>query len=483
MLELSKRNELLAIVLLYALIAPLCSVFVHAQDSEDRNESIVEESTENDAPLIYVIPFQGEVEPALRVFLMRGLLEARAYNASAIVIEMHTPGGRVDAALDIADMFMDEEIPVVIYVNREATSAGAIISLAADSIYMHERGQIGTAAPVLVGGGEDDTMSEKALSYVLAKVRSICEAQGFDERKTQIALAMVDRDVEIEDVTERGKLLTLTAQQAFELDFIAGVVENRQEVIEALGFMNAEIVEIQATYSELLARFLSSMAVSSLLLSVAFICIFIEIRTPGIGLAGGLGAVCLILFFFGHTLAGLAGWESIVLFMLGITLLGVELFLLPGFGLAGAAGVLFVIGSIVLALLETSPTSPHFFELVTWDDVAHASLMTLFSMTLGMIGAMLIPLLFPLMLNNRSVASWLMLSEVEDREMGYQSADEELQEFNGLQGLARTPLRPTGVAEIEGKRVEVVSLGGFIPAYTPIVVVKVEGRRVIVRPT
>lgn len=462
---------------------------LHAQEADQPEdlpipieEQEVLEQADPAEPTVLLVPFEGEVELALLSVLERAFSQASDLQARAIIIEMNTPGGRVDSAVEIADLILEAETPIYMYVNPEATSAGAIISLAADGIYMNENAQIGTAAPVMMSGGEtSENMDAKILSYVLAKVRSICERKGYDERTTEIALAMVDKDMEIDGITERGKLLTLTAIEALELGFIDSVVLDIDGVLDGIGLADATLVSFESTLFELIARFLSSSAVSSLLLTIGFLGLFIEVRTPGFGIPGAVGLAALVLFFFGASLAGLAGWESVILFILGFILLGVELFVIPGFGVAGVLGMVSIIASLVLAMLDAPIISPDFSIAVSWEEILQSVSLVLFSMTLAMVGALLLPLLFPVALSSRQFASWLVLTTEERGEEGYNSASETLATLVGLAGTARTPLRPAGIAEIDGQRIEVVSQGGFVPAHTPVTVVKVEGRRVVVK--
>lgn len=442
------------------------------------------------APVVFIIPFEGEVEIGLANVLKRGFEEAKEQRATYIFLEMDTPGGRVDAALSIVDMILESKIPVAIYVTNGATSAGAIISLAADKVFMSSKNlsTIGTASPVLGGGGEaGETMEAKALSYVLAKVRAICEEKGFTEQKIQLALAMVDKDREIEDpekpgtfITTKGTPLTLTAKEALRYEFITGIVASRDDAIESLGLKDAIQIYRQEHVSERIARFLSSMMVSSLLLTVAFIGIFTEFRTPGFGLPGIVGILALLLFFWGHQIAGIAGMEGPVLFLIGLVLIFLELFVIPGFGLTGVLGILFVISSIVVTMLEHSITSPHFVHVVSFNDVLSALGITLAAMLIGITVAMLVPFLIPAAAHT-PFGSWLYLKHREDRTLGYHSAEDNLDRLLGQEGIAQSKLRPAGIAEIGGRRIDVVSEGGFIEAGAAVKVMKVEGRRVVVQ--
>lgn len=454
---------------------------------------------DDDRGTVYFIPFEGEVENALYGFLSRGFRNAQQQGADHIVFEMDTPGGRVDSALKIAELIMDSPVPVTVYVTGNATSAGAIISLAAERIYMRQGTTIGTAAPVTLGQ-ESETMNEKALSFVLAQVRSICERRDYDEFKTQLALAMVDSDVEIADpgdaetiISPAGKLLTLTAKEAGELGFIEKIIDapslstpeqveqGRSLVIEALGLSEAKRLYLRETAVEAFARFLSSTFVSSLLLSIAFLGIFIEFRTPGFGVPGFVGVIAFLLFFFSHSLTGLAGYEGLLLFFLGLALLSAEVFIIPGFGVAGVAGIFCLLASVVLTLMDTPITAPGFSETFEWSDLSHPLMVTTFSVCIGLIGAMASPLLVPLAADRRLLGQWLVLGDSEKREAGYHSAEDGLDALLGLRGLARTALRPAGIAEINGKRIDVVSQGGFIPTNSAVEVIKVEGRRIVVK--
>lgn len=439
-------------------------------------------------PVVFIIPFKGEVELGLKLVLERGFVEAEANRATYILLEMDTPGGRVDAALEIVDLILESKIPIAIYVtgNEGATSAGAIISLAADKVFMSPDATIGTAAPVIMGGEESETLNAKALSYVLAKVRRICEQKGYSKFKTELALAMVDKDMEVIDektgevISKQGSLLTFTANEAAKYGFITAVAKTREEVLEKIGLSSAKIVYRQEHMFEQLGRFLSSTAISSLLLTLAFLGIFIEFRTPGFGLPGIIGLLSLALFFWGHSLVGLAGWEAPMLFMIGIVLLAVEFFVIPGFGLTGIAGFICVLASVVITLMEQSISSPLFIDSFDWEDFMNALKITLFSLLLGGTLGFLTPFLFPAIART-NVGGLIFLHEREDRTRGYQSAPQELEELTGKTGTTKSTLRPAGIAEIEGKRIDVVSEGGFIPSNTSVIVTKVEGRRVVVR--
>ncbi len=449
--------------------------------------------------MVYFIPFEGEVENALLGFLSRGFRDAEQQGAQHIIFEMDTPGGRVDSALKIAELIIDSPVPVTVYVTGNATSAGAIISLAAERIFMRQGTTIGTAAPVTLGQ-ESETMNEKALSFVLAQVRSICEKREYDEFTTQLALAMVDSDVEVVDpndeetiISPAGKLLTLTAQEALEVGLVKSIIdapfpetleqaeEGRGLVVAQLGLNEPQRIYFRESAAEAIARFLSSTFVSSLLLTIAFLGLFIEFRSPGFGIPGAIGVIAFLMFFFSQSITGLAGYEGLVLFILGLALMAVEVFILPGFGIAGLAGILCLLVSVVLTLLETPITAPGFFETFEPGDLTRPIMITTFAFCLGLIGAMASPLLVPIMADRRMFGNWLVLNDSQKREAGYHSAEDGLDSLVGQRGLARTTLRPAGIAEVGGRRIDVVSQGGYIKTNSAVEVIKVEGRRIVVK--
>ncbi len=449
--------------------------------------SFAQNDEEANPPSVYVFPFEGEVEIALTHVFERGFREAEEKDVSRILIEVDTPGGRVDAALEIIDMIIDSKTPTTILVTGDATSAGALISIAADEIYMVTGSSIGTAAPVMLGGGESETMQVKINSYLLAKVRGICEKRGYSEEKTNIILAMVDKDMEVKDpndpdkyISKEGKLLTLTALEAEKIGFIQAVVKNREEALKRMELEDANLIILKEHPFEKVARFLSSTTISSLLIMVGFLGLFLEFRTPGFGLPGIVGIMAITFFFWGHTIASLAGFEGPLLFLLGILLLSVELFIIPGFGLTGILGIICVFASFVVTMLDRPITSPHFFETFEFSDLYSSLFITTISMLVGGSIAMILPFLFPIATKTR-MGTWMFLDEQEDREKGYQSAADDVNSFIGKRGISKSVLRPAGIADIEGKRVDVVSVGGYIPSHTPVEVIKVEGRRIVVR--
>ncbi len=409
-------------------------------------------------PGVYVIPISGTIEPGLASFVKRALRTAEKDASDgrkvAVLIEVGTFGGRVDAAVEIKDALLGSKVPVISFVKERAWSAGALITLAGEHIVMAPGSSIG-AAEVRTEDGKP--VDEKYISAFRTEFAATAESRG---RDPQIAAAMVDKDIAIPGVVESGKLLTLTATRAKELNFIDQVAASRGEVLRLFGFGEASVVEISMSPAERLARFLTDPAVSSILLAVGFVGLLIEVLVAGWGLPGTIGLIALGLFFGGRLIAGLAGLEVILLFLLGLALLLVEIFVIPGLGVAGVAGIIAVVASIYLSFSSST-------------EALMAILAALVST--GVVGFFAFKYL-------KRTSAWdrLILNTRQERELGYVAPPEQ-SDVVGKVGRALTILRPAGTVEIDGRRLDVVTEGEFIPSDSLVQVVKVEGTRVVVR--
>jgi membrane-bound serine protease (ClpP class) len=417
--------------------------------------------------VVYVAPIEGIIDLGLAPFVQRVLDEAQAAGASAVILDINTFGGRVDAAVQIRDALLKARIRTVAFINKRAISAGALISLAAERIVMGEGGTIGAATPVQAGqpGAAAQPVAEKTVSYVRKEFRATAESR---KRPPLIAEAMVDSDVEIKGLIEKGKLLTLTTDEAIKhkvADFRADTLEG---VLQKLGLEGAELRRATPNWAENVVRFLTNPLVSSLLITIGMLGILIEIRTPGFGVPGGLGITSLALFFWGHWLVQLAGWEELLLAAAGVFLLVLELLVIPGFGIAGALGIAALLASLVLSLL--GPGNTGMFILAATGRVALALLFAL--------AASLILLRF---LPRLPFGRRLILQRGLAAAQGYTSAPEHDLSLLGKKGRTWSPLRPAGIADIEGERVDVVSDGELIEAGQSVEVTRVDGNRIVVR--
>jgi membrane-bound serine protease (ClpP class) len=367
-------------------------------------------------PVVYVVPIAGIIDLGLAPFVQRVLDEAVGAEASAVILEINTFGGRVDAAVLIRDALLQARVRTIAFVNKRAISAGALISLAAETIAMADGGTIGAATPVTMGqpGAPAQPVEEKTVSYMRKEFRATAEAR---KRPPLLAEAMVDADVEIPGVIDKGKLLTLTTDEALQHQVADVRAESIDAVLKFLELAGADMRLASQTWAETLVRFLTHPVVSSLLLSLGMLGLIVELRTPGVGLPGVLGVTSLALFFWGHWLVQLVGWEELLL--------------------VGAGCVLLVAIAAALALLRVLPRLPFGRRLVLETEMA--------------------------------------------ADAGYASAPEGDRRWLGQRGTAASPLRPAGLADLAGERVDVVSDGEFIDAGAPLEVIRVDGNRIVVR--
>ena len=412
---------------------------------------------------VYRVPVAGVIELGLAPYVERALREAAEAKAAAVVLDLDTPGGRIDAAERIVDAVQAARVPVYAFVNSRAFSAGALVSLAAREIYYAPGAVIGAATPV---DGAGTKAPEKIVSAMRSEMRALAEARGRDVR---IAEAMVDEDIAIPEVVEAGKLLTLTSGEAVRLGY-GKAVADWDALLAELGLEQAPVVTPGVNWAERLVRFFTHPAVAPLLLSLGFLGIIIELKAPGFGLPGALGAIALALFFGSHFILGLAGLEELLLIGGGIILLAVEMFLLPGFGVAGIAGGVAIAGGFYLSLVSDMASGADYLQALG-----------LFSLSVLVVILVAWALLRRLPRSRRFSASGIMLGESTSREAGYLSAAVR-PELIGSTGVAVTDLRPAGAARFGSERLDVVSGADWISAGTPVRIVRSEGYRHVVEP-
>jgi membrane-bound serine protease (ClpP class) len=417
------------------------------------------------APVVYVVPIEGMIDLGLAPFLSRTIREAQAAGAAAVLIEINTFGGRVDAAVAMRDTLLNAPLRTIAFVNQRAISAGALIALACETLIMTRGGTIGAATPVLSGTGEAQPADEKSVSYVRTEFRATAETRN---RPPDFAEAMVDADVEIAGVIEKGKLLTLTTSQALEHKVAELTADTLNAALAAAGLPDAEVRYARQTWAETFVRFLTHPVVSSLLMTVGLLGLLVEIRTPGFALPGAIGLMSLGLFFWGHWIVQLAGWEELLLVSIGVLLVALEVFVFPGVTVAGVAGVLALVAGLGMTLVGAGATVSAFITALGRVAI---------SILLALVGAFAFLRFLPRLPFGRR----LILDTGMSAERGYVSAPESDQSWLGRTGTALSPLRPAGIAQFDDARVDVVSDGGFIEAGTLIDVIRVDGNRIVVR--
>ncbi len=432
---------------------------------------------------VYVIPIHGQIEGALLYVLRRGLAEATAQHAAAVILTMDTPGGTLAAASDIVRTIQASPIPVYTYVQKDAFSAGAIIALATKQIYMAPGAVIGDALPIMmspIGGVQEMSggIEEKAVSAVSALIRAAAQDAGHDP---ELAEKMVRRENEFKIgdtvICPAGRLLTLTAEEASQPGrdgrplLSAGTAPALAEVLTQLGLAGRPQVEMTITGTEKLARWIA--AAAPILMILGFLGIYIEIKTPGFGLPGILGVICLALFFWGHHIAGLAGMEDLILFIAGCVLVLVEIFLIPGFGFTGALGLVLIFVSLLGAMVRLVPGGPWW---PTWPEVQIPLVKLLGAIVGAGAGALALGSILP----RSTLFGQLTLRTATSAAEGYTAAPDS-SALVGQTGVTLNLLRPAGTARFGDDRLDVTTSGEFIPAGTPVQIVEARGSRIVVQ--
>ena len=418
-----------------------------------------------------VIPIDGTIDLGLAPFVAR-VLEENA-SADVVVLDVNTFGGRVDAAVQIRDAVLAAEPHVVAYVHPRAISAGALISYAADSLVFASGGSMGAATPIQVNGGQAEAVGEKMVSYMRTEMRTTAEATG---RNGLVAEAMVDASIEVDGVVAGDKLLTASTELATRIGLADGTAESLDDLLGQLGLGEVRQQTATSSWAEEVARVLTEPTLSGLLMSLGFLGLMVEFYSPGIGWAGGIGALCLAAFFMGHMVVELAGFEELLLLLAGIAALAVEVFIIPGFGVVGVAGLALVLVSLTLSLTAL-PLE------VSWNlgFLKEALERVLLSLALTAVGLVVAAQFLPA----RVLPDWLVLRAAigegapSPAEPDFQSVPDQ-SSLLGKEGEAFTVLRPSGKARIDGETVDVVSAGRYLQPGDPVRVVHVEGARVVV---
>ncbi len=295
---------------------------------------------------VFVIPIHGEIEPGIGSFLERSLDEAEDAGASAVILDISSPGGRLDTVLEMRDVILGTPLRTIAFVDREAFSAGALITIASSEIWMAPGAVFGAATPV--NGGTGETADPKTVSAVRSTFAATAEERG---RNPLIAEAMVDTSVVVVGLDSATTLLSLTPAQASEYGYLDGVAADQTALLASLGFGGATVTETGLSPIEHIVRVVTDPFFASLLILIGLFLIIADGFFQGFGVISVIGVLCLGLFFFGHLLGGLAGWEDVLLVALGLGLIALEVFVLPGFGIAGFSGLIATGAGLFLAMI------------------------------------------------------------------------------------------------------------------------------------
>jgi|TARA_A200000159_G_scaffold59601_1_gene55220 membrane-bound serine protease (ClpP class) len=450
------------------------------------------------ANTVYHIPIEGTIDLGLPPFIERSIAEAEENNAKAIIFEVNTFGGRVDAATQIKDAILDSKVPTVAFINKRAISAGALISLSCEKVFMAGGATIGATTAVDMQGNK---ASEKVISYMREEMAATAEKRGRDKYiargmvdeelefpnkvmkefindgevidtiKTKVYYLVIDGDtVTVDDIEGRkqGNLITLTTEQSLKYKIADASIENFEAVLDTLGFSNLVVNKTTENWSENFVRFLTNPVVASLLTTFGFLGILFELQSPGWGIPGSIGLICLILSLSASYIAELATMSDLLVVLMGMLFLMLEAFVFPGFGLAGVAGIVFILWGLYLLLLPDVPVGE--------EVLSQASNGLIIGIIGGLVGLVL---LFRAMTKTKF---WRDLTspDIQKKEDGY-VASFGWEKLVGEEALTETDLHPSGWINVGKERVFALSEGNFIDKNEKVVILSVDGNRVVVR--
>ncbi len=397
---------------------------------------------------VYVIPIEGEINKATYKFVRDSMADIDPNTTDAVIFDIDTYGGLIDQAINIKDLIISSPVPTIAYVNNKAISAGVLMTISSDKVVMSSSATIGSAEPI--------PNEEKILSMWRGVLRDTAQLRDRDELIIQ---AMADKDIEIEGIVEKGKLLNLTSSEAAKYGISDVTTDSYDEILEYFDIQGANIVEVEESLQVKLSKYIASPYIGSFLLTLGFVGMVIEILTPGFGLGGTISIIGFGLYFGGNILAGNSNWTSLILFITGLTLLVVEV-IVPGFGLPGIGGMIFVFVGVVLAV----------------DSFTTA----LFSLSIAIIATTIVTIfLIKLGFKSKTIGN-IVLQSNHASEKGYLSTNN-MDVYLDKIGISETELRPAGFIEIEGIRLDALSEAGYVPKGTEIKVIRVEGSKIFVR--
>jgi len=419
------------------------------------------------------IPISGTIDSALPFFVKRGIVKAEQFKADIIVLDINTLGGDANAAILIRDALVECKIPTYAYISR-AISAGALIALSTDQMWMVKGGTIGAAQPYILGLGGESGKSPvpegKLISYLSGEFASTARRKGHDQ---DIARAFVDPDYGLKGIQEKGRPLTLSDEGAMKNNFISGTCMDYEEFLDKIGYKDAERRTAQLSNAEIIARFISNPLYSWIFLVIGILGLAIEFKTPGFGGGGLAGGLSLALFFWGNHIARLTSWFEIILFFIGAVLILIEVFVIPGFGFVGISGIGLVLLSLFLAMLRLPPSG---FGFGSWRLIGPLSSLVI-SLAIATFSIFLLIKYFP---KSRLWKHLRLKTEIDA--LGGHVAPPDLARLLGATGYTESTLRPAGAVRIEGVRYDAKSECGYIQEATPVRVIRIDSASLVVEP-
>lgn len=419
--------------------------------------------------LIYKFDIKEEIAPPVWHKVHKALQQAKSLNASYILIHMNTYGGMLESADSIRTSILQSGIPVWVFIDNNAASAGALISIACDSIYMRSGANIGAATVVDQSG---KPLPDKYQSYMRSMMRSTAEATG---RDPEIAQAMVDPRIYIPNVTDTGQVLTFTTSEAIKHGYCNAEADNIEDILRITHTQNYTIVEQELTAADKIIAFLTKPLISGLLIMLIIGGIYFELQTPGIGFPLAAAVVGAMLYFAPLYIEGLAANWEILIFIIGIILILIELFAIPGFGVTGISGIILVVTGLTLSMIDNIGFD---FTGVPMEGLVIAFLIVIIATFGALIASFIIS---RKLFSGHTVFGDLALLSTQQADEGYVSADAHYKEMSGRSGTAFTMLRPAGKVEIESEVFDAVAEAGYIERGETVQVVGYANAQLIVR--
>ena len=488
-----------------------------------RAAEALKKMAEKTSPRVLVIPIREEIDLSTAVYVERAMTDLATQGIDLVVVEVDTYGGRIDAMVRIVRVFLasleEQGVPVVAFINEKAISAGSIISVSCDRIYIASGGKIGAAAVVASGPqgpiNLPESIEEKYTSFARAQARAGAQAKGYppaiaeawvdrqkevieyeidgkreffseddyDRRRSdleldELAFAEAEKRMrEIRVISRKGELLTMTHQEAIEVGLATAVVNSRAELWKALGIESPEVIEAAHNWSEYVFGWLASPGVKGLLLMLGLLGLYIEFKIPGFGLPGFFGLTCLVLFFFSQYFMGIAGYTGVIVFLVGVVLVLIEVFVIPGFGVTGVTGIILMLAGIFLSMQDF--VIPDFEK--PWDiDLFRTNVIV---MSLAVVGSAILMWIIARFLPKTPFFGRIILASTGPA--GELKASATIAPTGvvepGAAGEITTACRPAGRARFGEKFLDVVAEGQFIEPGSSVEVIKVEGNRIVVK--
>jgi membrane-bound serine protease (ClpP class) len=429
----------------------------------------IAQTPDNQKKKVYLFKITDEIAKPVWFKTQKALAEAVEMKSDIILIQMNTYGGLLDMADSIRTAILNCKIPVWVFIDNNAASAGALISIACDSIYMREGANMGAATVVNQTG---EQLPDKYQSYMRAMMRSTAEATG---RNPDIAQAMVDPRIKVEGVNDSGQVVTFTAHEAMKHGYCNAMAENVPEVLRRAGITEYTIREQRLTATDKMIGFLIKPAVAGILIMLIIGGIYFEFQAPGIGFPLAVSILAALFYFAPHYLEGLAANWEILVFIVGVILLAVEIFAIPGFGVAGISGIVLMVTGLTLAMIDNI-----YFEFAPGSSVKVAE--AFFIVIIAFFASLILSFyLTRKLFTGKTFFGNLALVSTQQKDDGFSVADASYMNINGKTGIAHTMLRPSGKVMIEGEIYDATALTGFIDKGEAVEVVKYETAQLFVR--